>query len=78
MWRYRLAKLLLSEKFDVALREALQAWHNEEILPHDLEFVVDIIRSAEGREDAPVEPESFPGESLAKALGIPTSDRVSP
>ncbi len=75
--RYRLAQLLLSEKFDLALQEALQARQNDEILPSDLEFVLHIIRTAERRGRSGPEPESYPGESLAKALGIPAPSSVS-
>jgi hypothetical protein len=45
-FRYRLAKLLLLEQFDEALREAEIALSRQDILPEDLRFVRDIVEDA--------------------------------
>lgn len=44
--RYRLARLLLLEQFDQALREAEVALGQQDILPEDLRFVRDIVEDA--------------------------------
>src|ERR1700678_3296681 len=44
--RYRLAKLLLLEQFDEALKEAEIALDRQNILPEDLRFVRDIVEDA--------------------------------
>ena len=45
--RYRLAQLLMVEKFEEALNDAIVAYSQGKIIEADLRFVVEIVKSAE-------------------------------